>query len=302
MEDENVQTELCEAVRFALGTDEPLTDEQQKHCETCASCRAYAERTAQMKDDLAALVFPLPQKNGKGIADAVMDEIRVQNAFSAGKSGFAGRRFRHAGLVAAAVVVTCMAIPVVVQRLHAPREEALADSAAGITESITADEETELYAMPEEVSGTASAEMPEEEPTAPQEDRENKQKNRRMLMTAPRTENAPVAENKTEAGREANGTAFLYAASAGEMTDGMTCYDLKSENAEMIRALSTLPALAYPAAQEVFDGEVLYDSAVWEECADGGYVVFATSDENVFVRVHLIACGGGYTLGEAEIQ
>lgn len=103
---------LCDAVRLALSDGAVLDGEQAKHLESCAACRAFRKQTQTMLTDLAGLAVPPLTKNGVGVADAVMDEIRRQAIF--GRSPRPGRRFfRHAGLVAACVTVLVMSFPVI---------------------------------------------------------------------------------------------------------------------------------------------------------------------------------------------
>ena len=123
---------LCERVQDALISETPLDGEQTRHLESCDACRTYREQLKRMRTDLAALQVPtLTDKDGTGVADAVMEEIRRQALFGRSPGALRKKLFRHAGLAAACFIVLVMAAPVVFHMwLPAHNAETSADSAA----------------------------------------------------------------------------------------------------------------------------------------------------------------------------
>lgn len=126
---------LCERVQDALISETPLDGEQTRHLESCDACRTYREQLKRMRSDLAALqVSTLTDKDGTGVADAVMEEIRRQALFGRSPGALRKKLFRHAGLAAACFIVLVMAAPVVFHMwLPAHNAETSADSAAPLT-------------------------------------------------------------------------------------------------------------------------------------------------------------------------
>ncbi|MGN1120750.1 MAG: hypothetical protein ACI4RV_00200 [Eubacteriales bacterium] len=188
---------LCERVQDALISETPLDGEQTRHLENCDACRTYREQLKRMRSDLAALqVSTLTDKDGTGVADAVMEEIRRQALFGRSPGALRKKLFRHAGLAAACFIVLVMAAPVVFHMwLPAHNAETSADSAAPLTmnaleskASDTSDSDSSLLtsdgtaALPSSPSGNAffsgyseeqtaeSTDMPEAE-SAPSKDR-----------------------------------------------------------------------------------------------------------------------------------
>ena len=111
---------LCEQTRFALFEKKELSESQQEHFSHCAFCRSYASETEWMLKALSELDQKPLMCQGKGLADSVMDEISTQSSLF-GKSSARKSIFRHAGLVAACVVIAVMAGPTVYQMLNADK-------------------------------------------------------------------------------------------------------------------------------------------------------------------------------------
>ena len=109
MNEENV----CEKVRFAISVGDERDIEMMSHLEVCEKCRTFLEQSEKMTAELNGLSFDSFTKDGKSVADSVMEEIKRQKMFTSGNkvqkyNGY----FRHMGLIAACVVIFVMALPV----------------------------------------------------------------------------------------------------------------------------------------------------------------------------------------------
>ncbi len=101
---------ICEETRFAISVSDELTDKQEKHLCECAECRTFKEQSEKLSEHLKSFGVAFDNKE-LGVADSVMKEINAQRIFTAGSPLKTRRIFRHAGLVAACLIVTVMALP-----------------------------------------------------------------------------------------------------------------------------------------------------------------------------------------------
>lgn len=115
---------MCDKVRYAVAFEEELTDEMREHIENCEECRAYFEQTEKMASELSAMNVDSLTKNGMSVADSVMSEIKKQAIFTAGKPVKTRAFVRHAGLIAACLVLVVMAIPAIKGMYGAKSEDA----------------------------------------------------------------------------------------------------------------------------------------------------------------------------------
>lgn len=114
MQNENKNIEslknICEETRFALTVNDELTDEHEKHLCECAECRTFKEHNDELSAHFSKLRADFDGID-LGVADSVMKEINAQRIFTSGTPIKTRHFFRHAGLVAACLIVTVMAIP-----------------------------------------------------------------------------------------------------------------------------------------------------------------------------------------------
>lgn len=115
---------LCDKVRYAVSFEEELTEEMREHIKNCDECRAYFEQTEKMAAELSAMNVASLTKNGMSVADSVMSEIKKQAVFTMGKPVKKAAFIRHAGLIAACLVLVVMAIPVIKGMYGAKSEDA----------------------------------------------------------------------------------------------------------------------------------------------------------------------------------
>ncbi len=115
---------MCDKVRYAVSFGEEMTEEMREHMENCEECRAYFEQTEKMAAELSAMNVASLTKNGMSVADSVMSEIKKQAVFTMGKSVKKAAFVRHAGLIAACLVLVVMAIPVIKGMYGAKSEDA----------------------------------------------------------------------------------------------------------------------------------------------------------------------------------
>lgn len=103
---------LCDKVRFAVSVGDELTEEMNKHLESCEECRTFLEQTKKMTEMLSTMGVDTFVKDGKTVADCVMEEVKRQAVFTGRKPAKKEVKvFKHFGLVAACVVITVMALP-----------------------------------------------------------------------------------------------------------------------------------------------------------------------------------------------
>lgn len=145
---------LCLETRLALaekGDTADLSEEMRAHLESCPCCRTFCEQTEKMTAELAALAVPTLTKDGIGLADSVMNEVRARAIFGKKPAATGKKIFRHAGLAAAGFIVLLMAAPILSGVLNPNRSDTaqLNDS-----ESI----------KPRSVSFGSSDELPESAP------------------------------------------------------------------------------------------------------------------------------------------
>ncbi len=139
---------MCDKVRYAVSFEEELTEEMREHMENCDECRAYFEQTKKMAAELSALNGASLNKNGMSVADSVMSEIKKQVVFTMGKPVKKAAFVRHAGLIAACLVLVVMAIPVI-KGMYGAKSEDAAYSQNNTSLYDVADEES----LPEEDAG-----------------------------------------------------------------------------------------------------------------------------------------------------
>lgn len=129
---------LCDKVRFAVSVGDELTEEMNKHLESCEECRTFLEQSNKMTEVLGTMGVDTFTKDGKSVADCVMEEIKRQELFTKGKPvKTVYRSFRHMGLVAACLIIAVMAFPVM-NGVFTPKDAALEntnDSAVYIQET-----------------------------------------------------------------------------------------------------------------------------------------------------------------------
>lgn len=115
---------MCDKVRYAVSFGEEMTEEMREHMENCEECRAYFEQTEKMAAELSAMNVASLTKNGMSVADSVMSEIKKQAIFTMEKPIKKAAFVRHAGLIAACLVLVVMAIPVIKGMYGAKSEDA----------------------------------------------------------------------------------------------------------------------------------------------------------------------------------
>lgn len=150
MQNENKNIEslknICEETRFALTVSDDLTDEQVKHLCECTECRTFKEQNDELSTHFSVLRADFDGKT-LGVADSVMKEINAQKFFTLGTPIKTRHFFRHAGLVAACLIVTVMAIPLMNGAFKGANS---ADSAAeneSIMQDVVYDAQTYNYKM-----------------------------------------------------------------------------------------------------------------------------------------------------------
>ena len=138
---------LCDRVRFAITVGDELEENMNTHLNECSECRTFLEQFEKTNSDLSSIVKNDFSRNGKTVADFVIDEINKQSAFVGERSYRKGLLFRHAGLIAACLVLMVMAFPVFNYNKHETNQEnSIAyDFAGGVS---TASEELRSYQQP----------------------------------------------------------------------------------------------------------------------------------------------------------
>lgn len=112
MDMENESFSLCEKVRYALIFEEQMGEEMTKHMCECHLCRTALEQHKKIASDLSGLKMETLMKNGKSVSESVMEEIQNQSVFTGTRPVNGRFTFKHAGLVAACIIITVMALPV----------------------------------------------------------------------------------------------------------------------------------------------------------------------------------------------
>lgn len=104
---------ICDKVRFAISVGDELDNEMKSHLDECEECRTFLEHSKIMMSELEKLGFDTFTKDGKTVADSVMEEVERQKIFTSGKKLQKNNGlFRHMGLIAACAVIVIMALPV----------------------------------------------------------------------------------------------------------------------------------------------------------------------------------------------
>ncbi len=104
---------VCDRVRFAKFSGEELDEQMKEHLSQCDKCRTFFEQSSLMERELGALGVDTLIRNGKSVADSVMEEISRQEMFTKGNTAKASKGvFKHFGLIAACVIIAVMALPV----------------------------------------------------------------------------------------------------------------------------------------------------------------------------------------------
>ena len=105
---------VCEKVRFAVSVGDELTEEMNEHLEKCEECRTFLGQSEIMQKTLGTMNVPTFMKDGKTVADSVMEEIRRQEFFTKGRPvKTSSKPFKHMGLVAACILIAVMVFPLV---------------------------------------------------------------------------------------------------------------------------------------------------------------------------------------------
>ncbi len=123
---------ICDRVRYAISVGDVLDDEMKAHVLECAECRTFLEQSEIMASELKKLGFDTFEKNGKTVADSVMEEVRRQEIFTKGSPVKANKGvFRHIGLIAACAVIMVMALPLLnrVTNVNKGSDEAIVEDA-----------------------------------------------------------------------------------------------------------------------------------------------------------------------------
>lgn len=103
---------ICDRVRYAISVGDVLDEEMNAHVFECEECRTFLEQSEIMTLELKNLGFDTFEKNGKTVADSVMEEVRRQEVFTKGSPVKTNKGiFRHMGLIAACAVIMVMALP-----------------------------------------------------------------------------------------------------------------------------------------------------------------------------------------------
>ena len=253
---------LCERVQDALISETPLDGEQTRHLESCDACRTYREQLKRMRTDLAALqVSTLTDKDGTGIADAVMEEIRRQALFGRSPGALRRKLFRHAGLAAACFIVLVMAAPVVFNMWQpAHNAETSADSTAPLTmnaleskTSDTSDADSSLLtsgdtaALPSAPYGNAffygnsgeqaaeSTDLPEAESATSKDDVTDSY----TLEAADQPSNAAVSSEKVLAGnKDSSNSGSLLQTHSDKVPDQSTTYNMIADSFDQSQAVN----------------------------------------------------------------
>ncbi|MBQ8758626.1 MAG: hypothetical protein IJZ20_02940, partial [Clostridia bacterium] len=101
---------FCEKVQYTVSVGDELTEEMKAHIEPCEECRTFLEQTELVQAELAKMSFESFTKDGKSVADSVMEEIGRQKMFAGGgNTKKTSGVFRHMGLIAACAVIFVMA-------------------------------------------------------------------------------------------------------------------------------------------------------------------------------------------------
>ena len=108
---ENESLSLCERVRFASLFDEPMDEEMKNHLCKCELCRTSLEQQNKITESLSIIKSDALIKNGKSVSASVMQEIENQSIFTGQRPVKSRFVFRYAGLVAACIIITVMALP-----------------------------------------------------------------------------------------------------------------------------------------------------------------------------------------------
>lgn len=104
---------LCDRVKLAVSVGDTIDEEMMKHIEECDECRTFFEQSQIITKKLAEIGEYSFTRNGKSVADTVMDEIRRQELFTKGTPLGKKKSFfvRHSGMLAACLAISVMAIP-----------------------------------------------------------------------------------------------------------------------------------------------------------------------------------------------
>ena len=113
--------EICHLTRVAISeteNEDDLQPEILRHLEECEKCRSFREQNKKMLDALSQLSPGFLSKNGIGLADSVMEEVRKRKAFAPSSSSLNRRMFRHVGLAAACIVLLVASAPILLKMLE----------------------------------------------------------------------------------------------------------------------------------------------------------------------------------------
>lgn len=113
--------EICHLTRVAISeteNEDDLQPEILRHLEECEKCRSFREQNKKMLDALSQLSPGFLSKNGIGLADSVMEEVRKRKAFAPSSSSLNRRMFRHVGLAAACIVLLVASAPILLRMLE----------------------------------------------------------------------------------------------------------------------------------------------------------------------------------------
>ena len=113
--------EICHLTRVAISeteNEDDLQPEILRHLDECEKCRSFREQNQKMLDALSQLSPGFLSKNGIGLADSVMEEVRKRKAFAPSSSSLNRRMFRHVGLAAACIVLLVASAPILLRMLE----------------------------------------------------------------------------------------------------------------------------------------------------------------------------------------
>lgn len=113
--------EICHLTRVAISeteNEDDLQPEILRHLEECEKCRSFREQNKKMLDALSQLSPGFLSKNGIGLADSVMEEVRKRKTFAPSSSSLNRRMFRHVGLAAACIVLLVASAPILLKMLE----------------------------------------------------------------------------------------------------------------------------------------------------------------------------------------
>lgn len=127
---------MCDSVKYTLCVSDELTHEQKKHLDECVDCRTFYEQNKIMSEHLAGLRADFG-KGELGVADAVMKEINSQKIFTFGTPFMNRRIFKHAGLVAACLIVVVMALPIMNANMGKGADGAAENQSTVIEDAVT---------------------------------------------------------------------------------------------------------------------------------------------------------------------